>query len=35
MFQYVQERLERNSEFISKVVKCDETWVYRYDSETK
>jgi hypothetical protein len=30
-----QERIERDSELLSKIITDDETWAYGYDPETK
>jgi hypothetical protein len=33
--QDLQEKLERDPEFLSKIITGDETWVYSYNPETK
>lgn len=33
--QGFQQRLERNPEFLSKIIKWYELWVYGYDQETQ
>jgi hypothetical protein len=35
MCQDLQERLEGDLKFLSKIVTSDETWIQRYDPETK
>jgi hypothetical protein len=33
--KYFQERLERDPEFVLKIITGDEMWLYRFDPETK